>query len=396
MSSIPANSSSRTGLTRGVIALGALAALLGFSACDNTKKAQAVSTPPAPVTAASAEVRDVPITITAVGNIQPYSTVEVKSMVTAPVLSVHIKPGDFVKKGQLLFTLDPRTFQADLAKAQGQLARDAAAAANARQQAQRYAALFKEGVVAREQNDLQQSTAAQLEAAIEADKAAVESSKINLQYTKIYAPIAGRAGDVLVYPGNLIKANDVAMVVLNQVEPIYVEFSIPERNLTDIKKYEASGGLKVNAVFPDASEPAAAGRLTFINNAVDPKTGTIALKASFPNQDHRLWPGQFVNVVTTLRTEPNAVVVPLSAVQSGQQGPYLYVVKQDSTVELRQLELGPQIAELQVVRKGVAQGETVVTDGQMRVAPGAKVDVKQAAQANGAAAGGNQQQQATK
>lgn len=352
------------------------ALLLLITACGEDKKAQAGGPPAAPVAVAIAEQRDVPVTVTAVGNITPYSTVEVKSMVTAPVLSVHFKPGDFVKKGQLLYTLDPRSFQADLAKAQGQLAKDVATANNAKTQALRYAALFKEGVVAREQNDLQQATAEQAAATVEADRAAVDTAKINLQYTKIYSPISGRAGDVLVYPGNLIKANDISMVVVNEITPIYVNFSVPERYLPEIKKYLATGQLRVEAVFPDATQPAAQGKLTFVNNAVDPKTGTIGMKAMFPNKDNRLWPGQFVNVVTTLTVQRNAVLVPLAAVQNGQKGPYVYVVKQDKTAELRQVELGPQIQEQQVIRNGVAAGETIVTDGQMRLAPGGKVDVK--------------------
>ena len=357
------------------------ALLLLITACSDDKNAQASGPPAAPVAVAAAELRDVPVTVTAVGNITPYSRVEVKSMVTAPVLSVHFKPGDFVKKGQLLYTLDPRSFQADLAKAQGQLAKDVATANNAKTQAARYAALFREGVVAREQNDLQQASAEQAAAAVEADRAAVDTARINLQYTKIYSPITGRAGDVLVYPGNLIKANDVSMVVLNEISPIYVDFSVPERHLPEIKKYLASGQLKVEAVFPDATQPAAEGKLTFVNNAVDPKTGTIAMKAVFPNKDNRLWPGQFVNVVTTLSVQRNAVLVPLAAVQNGQKGPYVYVVNKD-TAELRQVELGPQIQERQVIRNGVSAGETVVTDGQMRLAPGGKVDVKPVAQAS--------------
>lgn len=364
--------------------------LVLLASCGDSKKAQAVAPSAAPVTVATAQVQDVPVTVSAVGNIQPYSTVQVKSMVTAPVLTVHFKPGDFVKKGQLLFALDPRSFQADLVKAQGQLAKDTAAAANARRQAERYAALYKEGVVAREQNDLQQSSSEQWDAAIEADKGQVESAKINLQYAKIYSPIEGRAGDVLIYAGNIIKANDATMVVINQVTPIYVDYNVPERLLPEIKKYMAAGSLRVNAVFPDAAQAVAEGKLSFIDNTVDPKTGTIGLKASFPNSDHRLWPGQFVNVVTSLNTLPKAVVVPLSAVQNGQKGPYLYVVKQDQTVDLRQVELGPQIQNTQVIRNGVQPGETVVTDGQMRLTPGAKVDAKTAG-SQGASANSNVQ-----
>ncbi len=355
-----------------------LLALLIAAGCGETKKAQAVSQPPAPVTVGTAEIRSVPVTVSAIGNIQPFSTVQVKSMVTAPVESANFKPGDFVRKGQLLFQLDESSFKADLLKAQGQLARDQAAAVNARQQAKRYDSLFQQGIVAREQNDVMQSTADQADAAVKADEAAVETARINVRYCKIYSPIDGRVGDLLVYPGNLIKANDLSMVVINQLTPIYVNFAVPEQYLAEIKKQMASGELKVQSFFPEPSQSPANGKLTFVDNAVDPKTGTIALKATFENQDRRLWPGQFVNTVITLSTIPNAVTVPLSAVQNGQKGPYLYVVTPDKKADLRQVVLGPQVQNLQVVTSGVKPGETVITDGQLRVVPNGPVDIKAA------------------
>lgn len=357
----------------------AVAMLIVLSACGETKKAQAVSQPPAPVTVGKAELRPVPVTVSAVGNIQPFSTVQVKSMVTAPVQSANFKPGDFVKKGQLLFQLDESSFQADLLRAQGQQAKDQAAAVNARQQAKRYQSLFEQGIVSRDQNDVMQSTADQADAAVKADQAAVETSKINLRYCKIFSPIDGRVGDLLVYPGNLIKANDASMVVINQLTPIYVNFAVPEQFLGDIKKHMASGDLKVQSFFPDPAQAAANGKLSFVDNTVDPKTGTIALKATFENEDHRLWPGQFVNTVVTLATIPDAITVPLSAVQNGQKGPYLYVVTADNRADLRQVVLGPQVQTLQVITNGVKPGETVITDGQLRVVPNAPVDIKASA-----------------
>jgi multidrug efflux system membrane fusion protein len=354
----------------------ALVALFISTGCGDTKKAQAVSQPAAPVTVGKAEVKAVPVTVSAVGNITPYTTVQVKSMVTAPVLTANFKPGDFVKKGQLLFALDDSSFKADVMRAEGQLVKDQAAAANAVVQAKRYAALFQQGVVAREQNDVMQSTADQAQAAVKADEAAVETAKINVRYARITSPIDGRVGDVLVYPGNLIKANDLNLAVINQITPIYVDFSVPEQYLPDIKKYMASGQLKVQSFFADPMQPPANGKLTFIDNTVDPKTGTIGLKASFENTDRRLWPGQFVNTVITLSTMPNAVTVPLSAVQNGQKGPYVYVVSADKKAEFRQVALGPQVQNLQVIQSGVNPGETVVTDGQLRVVPGAQVDIK--------------------
>jgi membrane fusion protein, multidrug efflux system len=365
--------------------------LLVSTGCGDTKKAQAVSQPPAPVTVGKAEVKSVPVTVSAVGNITPYTTVQVKSMVTAPVLSTNFKPGDFVKKGQLLFALDDSSFKADVMRAEGQLVKDQAAAANAVVQARRYAALFQQGVVAREQNDVMQSQAEQAQAAVKADEAAVETAKINVRYCRITSPIDGRVGDVLVYPGNLIKANDLNMAVINQITPIYVDFSVPEQYLPEIKKHMASGQLKVESFFADPSQVPASGKLTFIDNTVDPKTGAIGLKASFENTDHRLWPGQFVNTIITLSTLPNAVTIPLSAVQNGQKGPYVYVVSADKKAELRQVALGPQVQNLQVIASGVSAGETVVTDGQLRVLPGAPVDIKTSGAPQGGAANPPQQ-----
>jgi membrane fusion protein, multidrug efflux system len=347
-----------------------------LSSCKTQKtEAAGKATPRAvPVTVAQAGRRDMPVVITAIGNVSPVQTVQVKSMVTAQVLQVHFAVGQDVRKGQLLFTLDPRSFQADLAKADGQLARDEAAAANARVSQKRYHSLLKEGVVAQQQYDEMDSSAAQYDAAVQADKAAVEAARVNLQYAKIFSPITGRAGDVLVHAGNLIKANDVAMVVINQITPIYADFAVPEKNLEEIKKYMAAGSLKVIATLPDSSAPLAEGKVAFIDNSVDRATGTITLKAEFVNQRRNLWPGQFVNINLQLTTEKNATVVPTQAVQNGQQGPYVFVVKPDKSVETRIVELGSSDKTEVVIRKGVEAGETVVTDGQVRIVPGSRVE----------------------
>jgi multidrug efflux system membrane fusion protein len=357
----------------------AIVSALILSSCS-PQKTQAGSAPvrAIPVTVAQADRRDIPVIITAIGNVTPLQTVQIKSMVTAQIVKVHFIVGQELKKGELLFTLDGRTFQADLAKAEGQLARDKAAAANARVTQKRYQALLKEGVVAQQQYDEMESTASQYDAAVEADKAAVESARVNLQYTKIYSPIAGRAGDVLVHEGNLIKANDLAMVVINQISPIYTDFSVPERFLADIKKYMNSGALKVVATLPDSSAPLAQGKVAFIDNTVDRATGTITMKAEFTNQQRTLWPGQFVNVNLQLTTEKNATVVPTQAVQSGQQGTYVFVVKPDKTVEARTVDVGPSDKGMVVIHKGVQAGETVVTDGQVRIVPGSTVEWKSA------------------
>ncbi len=350
---------------------------LAASGCSKQQQKVAAAAPSIPVVVATAQQQNVPMMVSAIGTVQPYSTVQVKSMVTAQIEKVHFAQGQDVKKGQLLFTLDKRTFQADLSKALGNLARDRASAENARVEARRYAALLKEGVVAQQQYDQMQSQAAQLDAAVEADQAAVDSAKVNLQYTNIYSPIDGRAGDVLVHEGNLVKANDVPLVVINQVQPIYVQFTVPEQTLSEIKKYMGNSKLAVQAQFPNATDIAGTGTLSFIDNTVDRQTGTIALKGTFANKDRKLWPGQFVNVAMRLTTLNNAVTVPSQAVQNGQQGTYVFVVKNDKTAEVRPVELAFNYGGNTVVKSGVNAGDVVITDGQLRVAPGAKVEMKQ-------------------
>lgn len=390
MNFLKANSSKHS--FRAAVVVVALAALALLSACSKEKKTQAAAPQTVPVTVAKAETRNVPVTVTAIGTVMPIQTVQVKSMLTAQLIKVHFKEGQDVAKGQLLFELDPRTFQADLSKALGTLARDKAAAQNAHVELKRTEALLKEGVIAKQQYDTQESSAAQLDAVMQADQAAVESAKVNVQYTKIYAPVAGRTGDLLVHEGNLVKANDVPMVVINQIAPIYAEFSLPERYLADVKKYMAAGTLKALATIPDTNEALAQGKISFIDNSVDRATGTIAMKAEFVNTDRKLWPGQYVNMNLQLTTEPNATVVPTQAIQNGQQGTYVFVVKPDTTAELRVVDLGPADNGMTVIRKGVAAGETVVTDGQVRIVPGqSKLTIKQAEAPKKAAAEGDVQ-----
>lgn len=356
----------------------ALGALLILTACAGTKAA-----PPAPsavpVLAATAEQRDVPQQVRAIGNVEPYSTVSVKTQITGELTGVFFKEGEDVKKGQLLFELDKRPFEAALKQAEGMLAKDEAQAVNARVQARRYEELYKAGVVSKETNDQAQSSADALDAAVTADKAAVQNARVQLIYCSIYSPINGRTGTLVLHRGNMIKANDnPALITINQVEPIYVTFTVPEQYLADIKKYAGSKKLKVQAVIPDDSRGAIDGALSFIDNSVDQATGTIKLKGEFPNRDRRLWPGQFVNAVLTLRQQPNAIVVPSQAVQNGQQGQFVFVIKDDMTVEARPVAIVQSTDGLALVQKGLAAGERVVTDGQLRLVPGAKVQIKQA------------------
>jgi multidrug efflux system membrane fusion protein len=385
--------------------------LWGLTGCrgDGPGDAKAAAQKPGvPVTAAAAIEQDVPVQLRAIGNVQAYTTVSVLSLVGGEIFQIHFKEGQEVKRGDLLFTIDQRPFQAALEQAQAtraqhqaqvtqaeaNLARDMAQLENARVEEERYRKLVERGYVAREQYDRLVTTERALAATIEADRAAVanaravvraddalvENAKLQLGYTVIRAPVDGRTGNVLINRGNVVKANDVGnpLVVITQVHPIYVAFSVPEQELERVKRYRATGELKVEATPPGPVSTTVRGDLTFVNNTVDQSTGTIQLKATFQNAENALWPGQFVNVTLTLTTQPRAVLVPSQAVQSGQQGSYVFVVKPDSTVEVRPVVLGLTDGRNIVIAKGVAAGEQVVTEGQLRLVPGARVDVKTA------------------
>lgn len=355
-----------------------------LSACTGTKAA-APTAPVVPVLAVMVEEKDVPIQVHAIGAVEAYSTVAVKTQITGELTGVFFKEGDDVRKGQLLFTLDKRPFEADLNRAQSNLAKDEAAAANARVEQKRYEALVKAGVVSKEQYDQLESTAQAADAAVAADRAAVENSKVQLIYCSIYSPINGRTGYLIVHQGNMIKANDVPPLVnINQVEPIYVTFTVPQQYLAEVKQYARRGNLPVQAVIPgataDATRGPVTGKLSFIDNQVDSATGTIKLKGIFANSDRRLWPGQFVDAYLTLKTQAKALVIPSQAVQNGQQGTFVFVIKDDSTVDVRPITINDTEQQGQViVQKGLAAGERIVTDGQLRLLPGSKVLIKQAA-----------------
>jgi multidrug efflux system membrane fusion protein len=261
-------------------------------------------------------------------------------------------------------------------QAEAQLARDAAQAKNAEEQAKRYAILVQKDYVSKDQYDQFRANADALAAAVLADKANVEGLKLQYSFCTIKSPIDGRVGSVLVNKGNIIKANDLVMVTINKITPIFVTFSIPEQNLADIKKYEAAGSLRVEAAIPGDENRPAEGVLTFINNSVDTTTGTIQLKGTFENRDKRLWPGQFVNTLLTLTTQRNAVVMPSAALQTGQQGQYVFVVKPDFTVESRPVTVARSYGDLAVISTGVSPAEKVVVDGQLNLIPGTKVEVK--------------------
>ena len=350
-----------------------------LSAGCSAKKAETQGLPPvysAPVTAAPATLASVPVQVHAIGNVEAYSTISVKAQVAARIEKAYFTEGKDVRKGDLLFTLDRQPFDVALQQAEANLAKDQAQLENAAAESGRYKELSQEGIVSKEQYDSMRTNADALAASVRADKAAIDKARIDLSYCSIQSPIDGRTGAVLVHPGNLIKDNDAALVVLNQIHPIYVTFSVPEQHLADIKRYQAEAPLKVEASAPNQEQAISTGVLSFIDNAVDSTTGTIKLKATFQNPDNRLWPGQFVNVALTLMTQANAVVVPSQAVQTGQAGQYVFVVKQDMTAELRPVVAGNTLSGKTVIQKGVAAGETLITDGQMRVVPGMKVAIR--------------------
>ena len=417
----------------GLLLLGAATLVAGCS--DRAGGAQAPAAPPprpaVPVGVATAEEKMVPLQVATVGNVQAYTTVGVKSQIAGQITKVHFTEGRDVKRGDLLFTIDPRPFEATLRQTEANLARDAAQlrqaqaavgqrqadvtqalanlerdqaqVENARVQEQRYRELVAKEFIAREQYDQVRTNLATLQAVVQADRAAVdnarasvraaeaavenaqaaisgneamrEAARLQLAYTTIHAPIDGRTGNLLVQPGNVVKTGeDTPLVVIAQVQPIHVSFSVPEHQLAGINTYRARGALKVEARINDGKRTAA-GTLTFVNNTVDPTTGTIQLKATFPNTDNTLWPGQFVEVGLLLTTE-RAVVVPSEAVQPGQQGSFIFVVKPDLTVEARPVKVGRRLAREVVIDSGLKAGERIVTDGQLRLVPGARVEIK--------------------
>jgi membrane fusion protein, multidrug efflux system len=365
--------------TRNAILRASSSALLLFAlGCSNKEAVQAAKPQQAgaPVKVATVSSRTMPVELQAIGNVEAISSVSIKAQISGQLMAVHFKEGDFVKKGQLLFTIDRAPFEAALRQAEGTLAKDEAQALNTKLDAERYQGLGRQGVVSKQQVDAAGSAANAMAATVAADKAAVETAKINLEYTRIYSPINGRTGTIGVKEGNLVKANDVPILVtINQIEPIYVSFAIPEQQLAELKQYSTAKTLKVDAA-PQGSSQHFQGRLTFIDNSVDLTTGTIKLKATFDNAAHMLWPGQFADVKLTLKSQPNAIVIPTAALQTSQNGTFVFVVNQDLTAQPQPVKVGWNVGEDTVIASGLQPGQRVVTDGQLRLTPGAKVDIK--------------------
>lgn len=350
--------------------------LLLLTACGKKAEQQAAK-PPVPVAVGVAAQKTVPLQIGVIGNVEASSIVAVKAQVGGTLTKVHFTEGQDVKRGELLFTIDPQPYEAALKQAEAIFARDRAQHENARAEERRYAELVKKGYVSETQYEQVRTNAVALEAVAQASAAQVENARLQLAYCKIRSPFSGRTGSLVSYEGNLIKASaDTPMVTINQIQPVNVSFAVPEKSLPEIKKYMAGGALKVEVLLSKDDKNPVQGRLTFIENAVDTATGTIKLKGSFANSDRKLWPGQFVNVLLTLTTQSNAIVVPTQAVQTGQNGPFVFIVKDDATVEARPVVVSRTFNEESVIESGLQSGEKVVTDGQLRLTPGAKVEIK--------------------
>jgi multidrug efflux system membrane fusion protein len=370
-------------LFSGIFALAVIAAvvLLAFQAnrgsrADPQKNAAAV-----PVTTAVVVTKMVPVRLYAIGNVEPYTTVAVKARVDGQLVSVHFKEGDEVRQGSVLFEIDPRPFAASLKQAQANLLKDKALRDRASEQEKRYKDLLAKNFISPDAYEQVRTNAETAAATVAGDEAAIESARLSVEYCTIRAQVTGYAGRIQIQQGNLVKGNDTnPMVTINQVVPIYTSFSVPEQNIADIRKYQADGELKVAASFANSARPPIAGRLSFIDNSADATTGTIKLKAEFPNTDKALWPGQFVDVVLTLYEQKDAIVAPSAAVQSGPTGQYVYVVKPDMTVELRNIKIARAEGDSTVIAGGLRPGDQVVTVGQLRLAPGTRVNVSKAAQ----------------
>ena len=380
----------------------ALAFAASFAACGRKEEPAAVEV--VPVLAAKVEKRAVPIELSAIGNVEALQTVAVQARVAGEIDNVAFREGQDVEPGDLLFTIDPRPYQAALAEAQARLERDRALAKNAEETAARYADLVKKDYVTAEQYEQMRAAGEAARATARADEAAVENTRLQLSYTKITAPIAGRTGSIQVHKGNMLRPNDErTLVTINQIRPISVTFTVPEATFDAIRRAQAESKLTVvarpsrgasssdlAALAPGGASPASnaaaspdateTGELSFVDNTVDRATGTVRLKATFGNKSGALWPGRFVDVVLTLAHDPDALVVPAEAIQTGQQGSYVFVVKADSTVESRTVTVGRRQGSSVVIAKGLSADERVVTDGQVRLAPGVKVEVKPASE----------------
>jgi len=349
--------------------------LLSTTACSK-KTPPPQPRPPAPVVVAAATQKDVPVLLRAIGNVEASEIVTIKSQISGELTKVNFKEGQDVQKGAILFQLDNRPYLAALRKAEATLARDRVVMENARTNYERYRLLVKDGIVTAEQAEGYRTAAESAEANVAADQADIENARAQLAYCTIKAPTSGRLGILAVHQGNVVKANDMSLVTINKISPIKVLFAVPEKELGDIKQQLAGGRVAVEAEVTGTNGFTEKGVIDFLDNTVEVSSGTIKLKGVFENPKKRLWPGQLVNISIVMNIRKDAVIVPTQAIQTGQQGQYLLVVKQDSTAELRPVTIGPVQNGNTVIEKGLQAGEQVIIDGQVRVIPGSKVEIK--------------------
>lgn len=348
---------------------------VGWGCAKKAEKSKA--RPPALVMTAAATQLDVPVQLKAIGTMEASESVVVRTQVSGELTKVAFREGQDVQKGALLFQLDARTYLAAIRKAEATLARDRVIMSNARKDFERYSQLVKDGIVTQEQVEGYRTKAESAAADVSADQATVDSAREQLAYCTIIAPISGCLGVLAVDRGNVVKANDTVLVTINKLSPIHASFTIPEKELPEVKRQMAGGRITVEVEVPGTTGVREKGVVTFFDNTVDPTTGTIRLKAVFDNAKKQLWPGQFVNLSIILAMRNNAVVVPSQAIQTGQNGQFVFVVKPDATADIRPVVTGPVAKGMTVIEKGLQPGEQVVIDGQMRVVPGGKVEIKQ-------------------
>jgi multidrug efflux system membrane fusion protein len=355
-----------------------LSAGLAVLSCACSGRAPERAAPPVPVVVSAAARKDMPVREEAIGSVEPVETVAIKPQVGGVITEVHFREGMDVKQGDVLFVIDPRPYETALHQAESTLSRDEANAGNAEAAAARGDEVFSQGILSKEQYDQLRFSAQGMKAAAQADRAAVEQARLELEYCTIRSPITGRTGSLLVHQGNLVKAIDGGpLVVINRLDPVRVAFAIPQRRLAEVKRAREAHVLSVEALIPGEEARPLHGELTFVDNAVDAGTGTIRLKGTFPNPERRLWPGLFVKVRLTLSTTTGAIVVPSQAIQEGQSGSFVFVVRKDLTAEARPVVVDGEIDGQTVVSRGLEAGETVIIDGQLRVVPGARVEAKQ-------------------
>jgi len=357
----------------------ALLAALTLSACGQSTAPKSAAAPPIPVEVATAETRTMPVEMKAIGAVEPIASVQLKSKVQGEILQVHFADGAQIKAGDPLFSIDPRAFQAALKRAQANLSIARSVAAIATEQAERYTTLINRGVASKEQTAQVLSTAESQKSELAARQADLDEAQLSIEWSQVLAPISGRTGAALLKAGNIAQPNVDTLAVINQMQPIYVTFSLPENSLTDIRQWMSKTKPGVSAYSPDSGSLLGTGELTFVDNAVDRASGMITFKATFPNSDESLWPGQFVDVTVKLAEEPDAVVIPATAVMEGQQGAQVFVVTGD-TATLRKVTIERTVEGLSIIKDGLQPGALVITTGQLRVTSGGKVTVKPSAE----------------